>query len=154
MTGSWVRITGALLVLSLVAGCGASHDIGDVEERLARHYLEPLAAAGIDAAVLETCRYRGSVDEPWHLSIELRLDATQGRAADVLQGEGMVVLRDRDPMIVQQIPDNPSDGWNGVLAGKGDGSLLTLVYNNVRHSGWSGAVGWAESCPSGVGSDG
>jgi hypothetical protein len=148
MAGSWIRFAAALSVVGLAAGCGASRDVDDVETALVEHYIDPLAAAGITAKVEDTCRYaEHSAEEPWHLEVELRLDAPPQQVADVLESEGMVVSRDREPMLVQQIPGNPRDGWNGVLATSGDDSTLGLVYNNATHSAWSGAVGWAEACP-------
>jgi hypothetical protein len=145
---SWIRFAAALSVIWLAAGCGASRAVDDVETTLVEHYIDPLAAAGITANVEDSCRYAShSAEELWHLDVKLRLDAPPRQVADVLESEGMLVSRDQEPMHVQQIPGNPRDGWNGVLATSGDGSTLGLVYNNVTHSSWSGAVGWAEVCP-------
>lgn len=149
MAGSWIRVAAALLAGGLVAGCGAGRDVDDVEAALVDHYIDPLAAAGITATVEDTCRYAfQSAAEPWHLDVKLRLDAPARQVADVLESEGMVVSREnQESMHVQQIPGNPRDGWNGVLAMSGDGSILGLTYNNATPSAWSGAVGWAEVCP-------
>jgi hypothetical protein len=144
---TWIRLGGAFLAVLLAAGCGGSRDVNDVEKMLVEHYLDPLDSAGITTSVESACRYAGPVAAPWHLSIELRLDAPQQRVADFLKSEGIVVVADRQPMIVQQIPDNPTEGWNGTLAASGDKSILALVYNEATRSDWSGAVGWAEVCP-------
>lgn len=147
MAGSWIRLGAVLLAAGLVAGCGADREVREVEETLVEAYLDPLAAAGITVAVTDTCKYAGGTEEPWHLSVELRLAAPEERVADVLEREGMVVVRDREPMVVQQVPGVPREGWNGVLAGAADGSVLSLVFNNATHSDRQGAVGWSEVCP-------
>lgn len=147
MARCWIRLGAVLLAAGLITGCGADRDVRAVEETLVEAYLDPLAAAGITAAVADTCKYAGGTEEPWHLSVELRLAAPEERVADVLESEGMVVRRDREPMIVQQVPGSPRDGWNGVLAAAADGSTLRLVFNNAAHAGWDGTVGWSEVCP-------
>lgn len=147
MNGSWIRLGTALLAACLAAGCGASRDVADVEAMLAERYLEPLDAAGIHATVESACRYRGQIDAPWHLSTSLRLDAAQARVAEVLAGEGIIVVKDRDPMIVQQIRNDPTHGWNGALSAADGGSTLGLVFNNATRSERFGALGWAEVCP-------
>ncbi|GAA1408318.1 hypothetical protein [Catellatospora coxensis] len=147
MAGSWIRLGTVLLAAGLVAGCGADRDVRAVEETLVEAYLDPLAAAGITAAVTDTCKYAGGTEEPWHLSVELRLAAPEAQVAEVLESEGMVVRRDREPMIVQQVPGGPRDGWNGVLAATADGSTLSLVFNNATHADRHGTVGWSEVCP-------
>ena len=147
MARPWSRLAGAAIVVWLAAACSTGSDIADVEAVLVDHYLDPLAETGITVSVESACRYAGPVDIPWHLEVALRLDAPPQRVADFVEQEGMVVRRDRDPMIVQQIPGAPTEGWNGSLEARRDGSVLKLVFNNVTRSGWSGAVGWAEVCP-------
>ncbi|MEU8075381.1 hypothetical protein AB0B31_08010 [Catellatospora citrea] len=147
MAGSRIRLGAVLLAVGLIAGCGADRDVSEVEQKLVEGYLDPLAAAGITTAVTDTCKYEGGTKEPWHLSVELRLAAPEGQVADVLESEGMVVRRNREPMVVQQVPGAPREGWNGVLASAADGSVLSLVFNNATHADWHGAVGWSEVCP-------
>jgi hypothetical protein len=144
---SWLRLGSVILLLGLVAGCGASRDVADVERMLAERYLKPLEAAGIHATVESACRYRGEFDAPWHLSTSLRLDAAPARVAKVLADEGIVVDGDRDPMIVQQIRNDPSHGWNGSLTSAEGGSTLGLVFNNATRSDHFAALGWADICP-------
>ncbi len=97
------RLTGILLASLLLAACGReTYSVGDAEEVLADHYLDPLKAAGIPAIVEDTCRYNGPVDVSWHLMVTLRLTAAQDKVADLLEREGMWVVRDRPSMIVQQ----------------------------------------------------
>ena len=140
------RLGSVLLATGLLAGCDTGTDVHNVEVLLAEHYLDPLTEAGLNPVVNSACRYEGPVDAPWHLSISLHLDADADRVAGVLLDEGMVVKRDRDPMIVQQVPDDPGAGWNGGLRAAGAGSVLTLVFNNATSSGWAGSVGWAQEC--------
>lgn len=64
-----------------------------------------------------------------------------------LEDKGISLRRDREPIVVQHIPGNPGDGWNGSLIGAGNSATLTLVYNNATRDGWPGVVGWAEVCP-------
>lgn len=142
-----IRLGAVLLAVALVAGCGSGRDVGAVEETLVDGYLDPLAAAGITIAVTDTCKYQGEPKDPWHLSIELRLAAPGEQVADVLESEGMVVRRDREPMEVQQVRGAPREGWNGILTGAADGSVLSLVFNNATYSDWPGTVGWSEVCP-------
>jgi hypothetical protein len=137
----------------LLSGCSADHSVAGVEDTLVDGYLEPLEKAGITVTVENACRYAGDVALPWHLSVALRLNAPADRVAGVLKDEDVVVVTDREPMIVQQIFDNPGDGWNGSLAAKGEQSLLALVFNNVDRSGWSGTVGWSDPCPPPLGPD-
>jgi hypothetical protein len=137
----------ALLAVAVLSGCAADHSVAGVEDVLIDNYLEPLADAGIAVTVQNACRYAGDLTAPWHLSVALRLDAPEDRVARFLEEEGMVVRNDREPMIVQQIPGDPTDGWNGSLAAAGERSVLTLVFNNAERSGWSGTVGWSDSCP-------
>jgi hypothetical protein len=150
VTRPWLRLAGAAIVVWLAAACNTGSDVADVEAALVDHYLDPLTEAGMTASVQSACRYAGPTDHPWHLDVALRLDAPPERVADVLEQEGMVVRRDRDPMIVQQIPGAPSGGWNGSLEAWEEGSVLNLVFNNVMPAGWSGAVGWADVCPDSV----
>ncbi|XVU29874.1 hypothetical protein ACQPZJ_23140 [Actinoplanes sp. CA-054009] len=137
----------AVLAAVAVGGCGADRSVSGAEETLIGSYLEPLEDAGIGVTVEHACRYAGDLDQPWHLSVGLRLEATAERAADVLKDEDMVVRDDREPMIVQQIFNKPEDGWNGSLAADGDRSVLSLVFSNAERSGWHGTVGWSDSCP-------
>lgn len=142
-----VRSVAALCAVVVLGGCTADHSVTDVEDMLIDEYLTPLEEAGITAAVEHACRYAGDITVPWHLSIVLRLGAPVDRVAGFLADEGMVVRTDRNPMIVQQIFDKPGDGWNGSLTASGEQSRLSLVFNNAERSGWSGAVGWSDSCP-------
>ena len=136
-----------------VAGCRAgdgmqlSSNVHDLEATLAEHYLNPLSEAGITASVVRTCRFADPVDAPWHLWIELQVDAPEDRVADVLTGEGVVVVRDREPMIVQQVFNEPGKGWDGILATSGNRSRLSLERSYATHSGWTDALGWGEVCP-------
>jgi hypothetical protein len=149
VAGPWTRLGIVLLAVGLAAGCGGDRrDVGEAEELLAEGYLEPLDEAGLPASVADACRYDGPVTDPlWHLSVTLRLAGPPERVADVLERAEMVVLRDRTPMIVQQVRDAPRDGWNGVLSASDGGSELGLVYNNAARADWDGTVGWAEVCP-------
>src|SRR5688500_18559032 len=114
MVRSWSRLAGVVLVAWLVAGCGASSDVDDVEAMLVERYLEPLAAAGIQATIESSCRYDTPIDGPWHLSAELRLDAEPSRVSKALKNEGVVVVGEPDALLVQQMR-NDMDGWNGSL---------------------------------------
>jgi hypothetical protein len=142
-----IRSVAAACAVVILSGCAADHSVAGVEDVLIDNYLEPLEKAGITVTVDHACRYAGDITFPWHLSVALRLDAPVDRVARFLENEGMVVRTDRDPMIVQQIFNNPGDGWNGSLAASGEQSMLSLVFNNAERSGWSGTVGWSDSCP-------
>jgi hypothetical protein len=142
----WWAPLAAIVTLS---GCATAHDVPSVEERLVDGFLTPLAAAGMPVTIAESCRYDLPVDQPWHLNTELRVHATQARVAEVLSAQDMVLLRDRDPMILQQFEGRPGDGWNGVLEAAGDQAVIKLTYNNADREAWAGAVGWAEACPDG-----
>lgn len=98
--------------------------------------------------VENTCHLeRDSDDEPWHLEIQVGIDAEADEVAQILQAEGVAVARDREPMLVQQEPDDPAGGWNGALGPSRDGgSFLGLTYNNVALDGLPDAGGWAEVC--------
>ena len=136
------------LAVGAVTGCGGvSDDVRDLETTLVDTYLKPLAKAGVSTSVETTCRFADPIDSPWHLNIKIKIDAPEKRVADILHGQGVVVVRDREPMIVQQIFNQPDDGWDGILQADGDGSLLWLERNNVTHSGFSDALGWGEVCP-------
>jgi hypothetical protein len=137
----------ALAAVALLAGCEQSADVGDLEATLAEHYLDPVTAAGMTPSVLSTCRFADPVDDPWHLRIEIRIDGPADRVADALVSKGVVVVRGREPMIVQQIRNEPGTGWDGILATAGGGSRLALERGDVTHAGWSDALGWAEECP-------
>jgi hypothetical protein len=137
----------AVLMVGMLSGCAVDRSVAGVEDILIDNYLEPLEKAGIGVTVENACRYPGDMTYPWHVSVALRLDAPVDRVARFLQDEGMVVRTDRNPMIVQQIFNNPDDGWNGGLEAKGEQSLLSLVFNNAERSGWSGTVGWSDTCP-------
>jgi hypothetical protein len=139
----------ALALVLAVGGCAARYDVPSVEERLVDGFLTPLAAAEMPVAVAETCRYDLSVDQPWHLYTELRVDATRARVAEVLSGQDMVLRRDHDPMILQQFEGRPGEGWNGALEAAGEKSVIKLTFNNADRESWDGAVGWAEPCPDG-----
>jgi hypothetical protein len=146
-----VRWAAALLAAGLlVGGCAASTEVGDVAPLLTEGFLDPLAAAGLPATVTDTCRYAGPAeDERWHLSVELRVAADEKRVAAALLDAGVVVVRDREPMIVQQFPGRPSDGWNGGLRADRAATVLGLVFNNARHTSGPAALGWSEICPDG-----
>ena len=143
----WLLVALSLLV-GAVAGCGGvSDDVRDLETALVDTYLTPLSEADLSTSVESTCRLADPIDSRWHLSIKIRIGAPENRVADILDGEGVVVVRGREPMIVQQIRNQPNDGWDGILQADGDGSLLWLERSNVTHSGFSDAVGWGEVCP-------
>ncbi|GIM94203.1 hypothetical protein [Paractinoplanes toevensis] len=145
-----LRVRVWFAVVALVTGCssgnGVHADVRDLEETLVATYLDPLEAAGIGTSVLRTCRFADPVDAPWHLLIEVRVDAPEDRVADVLTHEGVVVVRGREPMIVQQIFNQPNRGWDGILAKDGEKSKLGLERSYVDHAGWTDAVGWGEVC--------
>lgn len=145
MTGSWIRLGGVLLIASLAAGCGSGRSVGDSESTLIDGYLEPLREAGIQVTVEKACRYPGPVDIPWHLGVEVHLDAAPDRVADVLVDEDVWVVRDRDPMIVQQYHED-THGWNGVLEASGEGSKLALTFNNAKPSDRFEGLGWHDDC--------
>jgi hypothetical protein len=146
-----VRFVVVPLVVALMTGCGSGNDVHadvrDMEETLVATYLEPLNAAGIATSVVRTCRFADSVEAAWHLSIEVRVDAAEDRVADVLTHEGVVVVRGREPMIVQQIFNEPGKGWDGILEKNGDHTRLGLERSYVDHAGWKDAIGWGEVCP-------
>ena len=142
-----MRLVAVSLVVGLTAGCGSGSDVHDLEAVLAEKYLDPLGDAGITVSVVRTCRFADAVDTPWHLSVELRVDAPEDRVADVLTDAGVVVVRGREPMIVQQIRNEPEEGWDGILATSGDRSTLRLEHPYATHSGWTDALGWGEVCP-------
>ncbi|GIF18225.1 hypothetical protein BJ973_008812 [Actinoplanes tereljensis] len=145
-----VRFAVLPLVIALVTGCssgkGLHADVRDLEETLVATYLEPLNTAGIETSVVRTCRFADAVDAAWHLLIEVRVDAPEDRVADVLTHEKVVVVRGREPMIVQQIFNEPNQGWDGILEKDGDGSTLSLERSYVDHAGWKDAIGWGEVC--------
>jgi hypothetical protein len=146
MAGSRFRLGAALLVMaSLAAGCGSDRDVADAESELIDGYLEPLEATGIHATVEKACRYPGPLDVPWHLGVVLHLDAEPGRVVEVLLDEEVWVVRDRDPMIVQQYHKD-TNGWNGILQASGGGSKLDLTFNNAKPSERFEGLGWAEEC--------
>jgi hypothetical protein len=106
-----------------------------------------LVAAGMAVEAEDTCRYPAqSATQPWHLNVRLTVEAPPARVAVVLEAEGIVVRGDREPMVVQQFPGNPRDGWNGALDWEGDHSVLGLTYNNATPSRSAAAIGWAEVC--------
>lgn len=131
----------------LAAGCSAS-PVDTVDSALATHFLDPLRSAGISYAVENTCHLqRDSETEPWHLEVRVRIDGDRDRVSQLFEAKDVVVARDRDPMTIQQEPDDPAGGWNGVLEAGGDGaSALGLTYNNVPLEGVGEAGGWAEVC--------
>ncbi|UQU62429.1 hypothetical protein COUCH_25765 [Couchioplanes caeruleus] len=141
-----------VVAVSLAAGaataCGGVGDgVRDVETTLVDTYLTPLTRAGFHPSVESTCRFADPVDTPWHLDVKIKVAASEKQVADILAEEGVVVVSDREPMIVQQIRDEPGDGWDGVLQADGDSSALLLERSDVTHSGFSDAVGWGEVCP-------
>lgn len=105
-----IRSVTAVIAVTMLSGCAAEHSVQGVEDVLIDDYLEPLEKAGFTVTMENACRYAGDVTAPWHLSVALRLNAPVDRVAGVLKDEDMVVGTDRDPMIVQQLFDNPDDG--------------------------------------------
>jgi hypothetical protein len=108
----------------------------------------PLQSSGIDWTVENTCHLDlpSLPDEPWHLEIRVRIDADRERVANILEADGVVLRRDRDPMSVQQERGDPAHGWNGVLESADGGTVPGLTYNNVPPGGLAEAGGWAEVC--------
>jgi hypothetical protein len=141
-----IRLVAASLLVGLASGCSPAEDVDGLEATFAQHYLDPLDAAGITASVTRTCRFDDPVDAPWHLSVQVAIDAPQERVAKVLTDADVVVVGHREPMIVQQIPGEPGVGWDGILAASGSRSTLSLEHSNATHSGWSDALGWGEVC--------
>jgi predicted Zn-dependent protease len=143
-----LRVVGGVLAVAavLVAGCSAD-GIESVNAALEDRYLDPLQAADIDFAVENTCHLqRATASEPWHLEVRVQIDADANRVADILQAQDVVLVRDRDPMMVQQDRGDATRGWNGVLEKSDAGALLGLTYNNVTPGGLGEAGGWAEVC--------
>jgi hypothetical protein len=144
--GSWsAALTAAAL---LAAGCTTT-SVESVNTALAEHYLEPFDSAGILYTVVSTCHLERRAGSAWHLEIQVRLDADQGEVADILEEQGVVLRRDRDPMVVQQQPGEPDRGWNGALESSDGGARLGLTYDNVEPDGPAEVGGWAEVCPPG-----
>jgi hypothetical protein len=158
MASGWPRFAAVLLAVGLAGGCGGGpdrRDIGEVEQLLTDGFLEPVGEAGIGYRVEDACqltpdrlspRYPNAATGPgWHLVVRLSFDAPADAVADVLEAEKIIVVRDRESMIVQQLRD--STGWNGSLDAAPDGSRLSLTYNNAIPGGWPEGLGWAEACP-------
>lgn len=145
------RYRGAVLaVVALIAAGCATTAVESVNAALAEHYLEPFDAAGISYTVVSTCHLeRRAASESWHLEVQVRIDAEQREVADVLEAQGVVLRRDRDPMHVQQEPGEPDQGWNGALESSDGDALLGLTYNNVTPDGPAEVGAWAEECPTG-----
>jgi hypothetical protein len=141
-----VRYWVGCAAIALVAGCGSGSDVHELEATFDAAYLAPLASAGMTTTVLRTCRFADPVDAPWHLLIDVRIDATEDRVADVLTRHDVVVVQGREPMIVQQIFNEPGKGWDGILEKSGDQSMLRLERSYATHSGRKDALGWAEVC--------
>lgn len=144
--GGAVLVAGALLA----SGCSSATTIAAVDAALAERYLEPLRSADIGFTVDNTCHLDlpSLPDEPWHLEVQIKVNADTERVADVLEAEDVVLVRDRDPMVVQQERGKPQLGWNGVLESADDGSLLGLTHNNVTSGSFAEAGAWAEVCRS------
>lgn len=79
--------------------------------------------------------------------LDLHVDAPESEVAQVVEDAGAVVCTDRSPVIVQQNPGRPEDGWNGVLAGERAGTRLNLTYTRVVVPEGASALGWTEACP-------
>lgn len=120
-----------------------------MDAALAEHYLEPLQSADVSFTVSSTCHLDvpSLPEEPWHLEVLIEVNADTERVADVLAAQDVVLRRDRDPMVVQQEPGKPQQGWNGGLASADDGALLSLTYNNVTPGSFAEAGAWTEACP-------
>jgi hypothetical protein len=98
-------------------------------------------------AVENTCHLpRATASEPWLLEGRVQIDADADRVADILQAQVVVLVRDRDPMIVQQDRGNATRGWNGVLEMPDGGAPLGLTYDDVTSGGLRDTGGWAEVC--------
>jgi hypothetical protein len=131
------------------AGC-ATTAVESANTALVEHYLEPFDSAGIPYTVVSTCHLeRRAAAESLHLEVQLRIDADRRRVADILEAQGVVLRRDRDPMGVQQEPGEPDLGWNGVIESSDDDAPLGLTYNSVEPDGPAEVGGWAEVCPAG-----
>lgn len=140
-------ITVVFVTVLLVTGCSTS-PVDSVDSALATHFLDPLREADISYAVENTCHLqRHSDTEPWHLEVRVKIDADRDRLPGVFEARDVVVVRDRNPMTIQQEPDDSAGGWNGVLEARvGGASSLGLTYNNVALDGVAEAGGWAEVC--------
>lgn len=151
---SALAASGVLLLLAVSACAGRGDaDLADVEQKLTERYLQPLAAAGLNVRTQDTCRLDliFPPDPVWraqHLQASYIVEAPVDEVADVLDEEGIRLVRDRDPMIVQQEPGDPQGGWNGGLARQaGDRTSLVLTYNNVDVDSLAASGGWGEACP-------
>jgi hypothetical protein len=145
------RIGSTILAAAMLfaAGC-ATTAVESVNTALAEHFLEPFETAGIPYTVESTCHLqRRTASENWHLEVRVQIDADRREVADILEAQGMVLARDRDPMHVQQEPGEPGLGWNGALESSNGGTQLGLTYNNVEPVGPAEVGGWAEACPTG-----
>lgn len=142
-----------LLVIALVAlttvGC-ANDSASQVGTELAHHYLDPLADADVAFTVEHTCHLpRRVAGEAWHLEIHGRVDAERDRVADLFEGQGVVVVRDREAFVLQQEPGVPTRGWTGSLEPVDEQtSELRLTYNNVTPGNLGDAGGWLDACRS------
>lgn len=153
----WVRVVAATLAVSLAGGCATDEPIGDLERMLVQTYLEPLRAAGIATSVTRACRILNAGDpedtaetkpggRPWHLAVRIEAAAPIARVDRVLTAQDVVVRRDGDQAIIQQIADEPGRGWDGTLSGSGETSNLELEYGNLAHEDLTGMLGWADAC--------
>lgn len=133
-----------LSVAMAASGC-ASDGADQATEAFGRRFLDPLATADLAYVVENTCHLeRRSNDEPWHLETRVQIDASRDQVADVLEAEGVVVVRDdREVFTVQQEPGEPRAGWNGVLEDADTTTSLGLTYNDVEVDE---PGGWAEVC--------
>ena len=141
----------ALAVGALLASsCSSGTTVESVDAALAGHYLEPLQSSDIDFTVDNTCHLDlpSLPDEPWHLEVRVSVDASREQVADILEAEGVVLVRDRDPMQVQQEQGDPAQGWNGGLESADEGTVLGLTFNNVTPGSFAEAGGWSEVCRS------
>lgn len=141
----------AVLLAVMVVGATAcsSSAVDDAEGELVSGFLHPLVDAGVDVSVGDTCRLdlpSVPITSPWHLEARLVVDAEFDVVADLLEGEGMVLRRDRDRADVQQVRGAPTEGWNGVVEETDAGVLIAVTRNGVDVADRGGAIAWAEGC--------
>lgn len=144
-----------LLAPSLaVAACSGGTDVGNAESALAENYLVPLRDSGLTATVLDSCRYAGDPDAPWHLSVSVGVDGHPTQVADVLERHGVLVKPHGGFLIIQQRPGRPNEGWDGTLRGDGESAAsLDLVMHDVPVEAPLDEPGWAEECTGSVAAD-
>ena len=149
MATTGARVTTAAVVALALTGCSGVDRPGlrSVEDELSAKYLQPLTDAGLSYEVEDTCRLAlQPADTAWHLVATFAVDAELRDVARVLREEGIRLEGERDPVIVQQEPGDPSGGWNGGLRDGEDGTLLELTFNNVGVEDLPASGGWGEPC--------